>query len=176
MSIFSRILKDLSLAHKREVCGIISVMDWGTVERQITPSQGGIRGFFRRVTEAFSPVNNRVPLESINDKTAAWAIDTFLGNPLQERTGGNRWANGFSIPTLLSNTGSVSPIETDYMKAFPKEHAAWRQATQRLVDEGILQAVPLKSPDLHNETIHYIVVNPERLKESAEQGRVFLKR
>lgn len=145
-------------------------------EPQLTPSQGGIRGLWRRFTESLLPVNNKVPLESINDKTAAWAIDTFLGNPLQERSGGNRWANQFSIPTLLSNTGSVSPIETDYMKAFPKEHAAWRQATQRLVDEGILQAVPLKSPDIHNETIHYIVVNPERLKESADQGRTILKR
>lgn len=145
-------------------------------ERQTTSSQGGIRGLWRRFTESLLPVNNKVPLESINDKTAAWAIDTFLGNPAQERFGGNRWANGFSIPTLLSNTGSVSPIETDYMKAFPKEHAAWRQATQRLVDEGILQAVPLESPDLNKETIHYIVVDPERLKESAEQGRELLKR
>ncbi len=152
-----------------------NIMSELAVEQQ-TASRGGFRGLVRRIVEAVSPLDNRVPFESINDKTAAWVIETFLGNPLQKRVGGDRWANEFSLPTILASTGSVSPLEKDYMKAFPREFPVWRQAVQKLVSAGILQAVSLEQPDYNNETIHYKVVNTERLKEFAQEGEILRKK
>lgn len=149
------------------------------VEQQAAPSQGGFRGLFRRVKEGvkvFLPVDNKVPLESINDKTAAWAIDKFLGNLLQKKVMGNKWANEFSVPTVLAGAGYVSAIEKDYMKAFPQEFPRWRQAVQKLVNGGILQAIPLQQPDYNGETMHYKVVNTELLKEFAQQGEALHKK
>ncbi len=150
-------------------------------EPPLTPPHGGLAGRVRRagtfLQETFSIVNDEVPLEKIGPETVARTIHYFLGNSAQEKFGKGRHANGFTVVTLLQNSGHIAPIgEDDYMKAFPREHSAMRLAVQRLVDGGVVEMVPTGTPDRNRETVEYYVKDEEQLKKLAKQGEALLKR
>lgn len=143
-------------------------------EGDLTPEQPQKnRKFWKRVREGLKYVLDprasppEIPLEQINEKTVAGAINNYLAS--LERLGQGRWDMFFSIVDVLGKIGRVADlIDTDYRDRFPNEYRATRFALTRLVQEEALEMVPLENPDRQKETIYYKVVDEGRLKEIAK--------
>lgn len=111
-----------------------------------------------------------IPTEKINQESVAKTIINYLGNPLRQRVEGDRWANPFSITTVMKNMGHVAPLAgTDYQKRFPEEYRTTREALWGLVQEGVLVIRRAEEKDKEGEQTLYRVVNEEKLREIAEQ-------
>lgn len=155
--------------------------------QQVVPApKTGIRSFLHWVRQGVGSIakeagqvageaifvgGEKIPLEKISPETLAWEIQTSIGNPVQDRLGGGRYVNGFTVTTAMSNAGYIT--EGDNMQRFPRERTAFGQSLQQLVAMGILVREPQTS-DHRKETIQYKVIDEEGLGKLAVQGRELL--
>lgn len=128
-----------------------------------------LRGIRIRLGEAgvlpeFRP---RIPLKEIDKTNVSKTIVTYLGNPIQEKIVGDRWANAFSIVTVLQNMGYSSFLRgKDYSREFGPEYKATRRVLATLVQQGVIMAVARDKPDENGEILYYKVVNEDLLKSN----------
>lgn len=115
------------------------------------------------------PKDEKVPLEEINEHTVARVIDQSLGNPLQERVNGDRYANPFDIVSVITELGYIAPSSfADYMKKFPKEYQATRVALWNLHQQGVLDINDQEQSSPHSEIRYYKVVDSDLLNQIAQ--------
>lgn len=128
---------------------------------------GAARSAAKSLDETFAITNQRVPVEEINTQTVSEKILQNLGNPLQERLGGDRYANPFDITHVITQLGYVGmPSNTDYLKEFPGVYSATKQALWGLEQQGVLESEDLDT-NLHGESKYYRVVNQDLLEQMA---------
>lgn len=123
----------------------------------------------RGLKEGVDFSEKKIPIEEINAPVVAQVILANLGIRAKEKRGfGKRWDNSFSNATVLKYLGySAWLTGTDYLKKFPEAHQASRQALYVLVREEALKQIDQGKKDANQESIHYQVINEERLREIA---------
>ena len=111
-----------------------------------------------------------IPFEEITTQRVAATIAQHLGNPDQERLGGQRYENPFSIATVLANMGYVgTSIKTDYFEKFREPYEKTRVGLNALTAQGVLETIPLQQPDKNGERFYYKVVNENRLRDISQK-------
>jgi|SRR3990167_5654006 len=129
-----------------------------------------VRSTAKSLDETFAITNPRVPIEEINTQTVAEKILQNLGNPLQERLGGDRYANPFDITSVITELGYVGILSsTDYLKKFPVVYSATKQALLGLEQQGVLESKDEDTTNSHGESKYYKVVNQDLLKQMASK-------
>lgn len=101
------------------------------------------------------------------------SIDQITSPTIADLVTKNDWQEPFSIVDILQAFGYTAPWnKTDYRDKFPDEYNQTRAALNSLSARGGLQTINLEKPDINKETIHYQVVDEEKLgKIAAEKER-----
>ncbi|PIR80098.1 MAG: hypothetical protein COU25_01925 [Candidatus Levybacteria bacterium CG10_big_fil_rev_8_21_14_0_10_35_13] len=115
------------------------------------------------------PNDKKVSLEEINEHTVARVINQSLGNPLQEKINGDRYANPFDIVSVIAGLGYIAPSSfADYMEKFPDEYQATRVALWKLHQQGVLDISDQEQSNPHGEIRYYKVVDRDLLGKIAQ--------
>lgn len=126
---------------------------------------------FQGLKEGVDFHDKKIPPEQINSSCVAQTILDHLGIRAKERLGwGKRWENDFSIVPVLEYLGYGAWFTgTDYLTKFPEAYQATLTALYALVRDGALEKFDLGEKDANQESIHYQVIDEERLREIASQ-------
>lgn len=126
-------------------------------------------GLIEELKGAVKVAPEKIKPKDINEITVAKTILNYLGTRVLERLGKNKWANPFTIVTVMANAGYVGLLDsTDYREKFPDEYHLFRNGLQKLADEEALQVISAE-PDRHKESIFYQVVNEDILRAVSER-------
>lgn len=133
------------------------------------PFLGKVLGVLKKIGKEVIVRDEKIPLEQINEQSVANAISQRLGNPLQEKVNGDRYANPFDIVSVITELGYIAPSSfADYMKKFPKEYQATRVALWNLHQQGVLDINDQEQSSPHGEIRYYKVVDSDLLNQIAQ--------
>lgn len=124
------------------------------------------RHAYNKVAEWSGLAPEKIPAERIDEHAVT---KTIIGSIWAEHMRfGDKTDDPISPATILANMGHPVLLNTDdYRQKHPKEYQALRNSLDSLVQDGVLERVPLDNPDANNESIYYRAVNKDALRQLA---------